>query len=195
MATLPADVAGNADFDGEIVAESPDFTNYELLNPGLYISPNRVVTAGHAVDRNSRPYVFAHIAISELQDEEGNTIVLNRPLKTWIATFPRKRKNQQGTTSDVADYLRTAGFEPSQLRGRDEIEQALVESAGAPVKIMVGWTNMAKKLADGSYTEEWARTNDFNQGTPDEPKLVPVLEKDGEVVRAKHRISYFKRAV
>lgn len=192
MATLPMDIAGNEEFEGEIVAESADFTNYELLTPGTYTSPNRTIKAGKALDKNKHPYVFAHVEVSELQDENGQVITLQRPLKTWIGTFPQKRKNQQGTSSKVADYLRSAGFEPSQLKG-DELVQALSESAAYPVKLMVGWTNMTKKLADGTYTEEFAKTRDFNRGTEAEPVLVPSFEKDGEVVRAKHRISYFKK--
>lgn len=194
MSTLPMDVAGNEPFEGEIQAESPDYTNYELLSPGTYISTSRVMKPGKAVDKNKRPYIFSHIEVSELQDENGQTITLQRPLKTWIATFPRKRKNQQGTTSEVADYLRSAGFNPSELKG-DELVQALAESAAYPVKVVVGWTNMTKKLSDGTYSEEFAKTRDFNRGTETEPVLVPTFEKDGEVVRAKHRISYFKKAV
>ena len=191
------DVAGNPEFTGEISAESADYTNYELLSPGTYVSTSRVMKPGKAEDKNGRPYIFSHIEVSELQDENGQVITLQRPLKTWIATFPRKRKNQQGTTSEVADYLRTAGFDPSQLRG-DEIVQALAESAAYPVKIVVGWTNITKKTGEQKngkdvYTEEFAKTRDFNRGTEAEPFLVPSFEKDGEVVRAKHRISYFKR--
>lgn len=193
MSSLPMDVAGNEPFDGEIMAESQDYTNYELLNPGTYVSTGRVVKAGRKDDKNGRPYIFAAIEISELTDEGGNQIVLSRPLKDWIATFPRKRKNQQGTTSEVADYLRTTGFEPAALHG-EELVQALAESAAYPVKVVIGWTNMTKKLADGTYTEEFAKTKDFNQGTEAEPKLVPFFEKDGEVVRAKHRIAFYKKA-
>ncbi len=186
------DVAGNEPFEGEIMAESSDYTNYELLAPGTYTSASREVKAGKAVDKNKRPYIFAAIAASELQDESGATITLSKPLKTWIATFPRKRKNQQGTTSDVADYLRSVGFEPATLRG-DELVQALTESASYPVRIVVGWTDMSKKLADGSYEEKGLRTADFNQGTPEEPKLVPVVNIEGVTYKAKHRISFFKR--
>jgi len=197
-ATLPIDVAGNPPFEGEIMAESPDFTNYELLNPGVYTSPHREVKAGQAVDKNGKAYIFAAIECAELQDEAGATITLARPLKTWIATFAKTRKNQQGSTSAVAEYLKAVGFEPHQLKG-EEIKQALSESASYPVNIMVGWTNRTKptgsKLANGKdeYTEEWAKTADFNAGTPETPHLVPTFEKDGALVQAKHRISYFKK--
>lgn len=197
-ATLPMDLAGNDAFDGEIQAESPDFTNYELINPGTYSSPSRVVKPGRATDKNGKPYIFATIEISELQGEDGTTITLQRPLKTWIATFPKTRKNQQGSTSDVAAYLKAAGLDPAVLRG-DEIQTALSESASYPVKVMIGWTNRTKPtgntLPNGKpeYTEEFAKTRDFNQGTEDQPHLVPTFEKDGVLVQAKHRISYFKR--
>ncbi len=186
------DVAGNEEFSGEIMAESADYTNYELLAPGTYLSASRIIKAGRAVDKNQRPYIFAHVEISELQSEDGNTITLSRPLKTWIATFPRKRKNQQGTTSDVADYLRTAGFEPGNLKG-DELVQALSESASYPVRVVVGWTDMSKKLADGTYEEKGLRTKDFNVGTPDEPALVPTINIEGVTYKAKHRVSFFKK--
>ena len=193
------DVAGNEPFDGEIMAESPDFTNYELLNPGTYTSASRVVKPGRAVDKNKKPYIFAHIECSELTSEDGAVVTLSRPLKTWIATFAKTRKNQQGSTSEVAEYLKAAGFNPAQLRG-EELEQALAESATYPVKVMVGWTNRTKKtgatLPNGKdeYTEEFAKTKDFNRGTETEPNLVPSFTgPDGEIVDAKHRISYFKK--
>ena len=199
MSTLPMDVAGNEPFDGEITAESADFTNYELINPGLYTSPTRVMKPGKAVDKNGKPYIFTHVEITELLPEDGGeAITLNKPLKTWIATFPKTRKNQIGSTSDVAAYLKCAGFDPSTLRG-EELTQALAESSNYPVKVMVGWTNRTKptgnKLANGKdeYTEEFARTADFNVGTPDQPHLVPTFEKDGVIVAAKHRIAYFKK--
>jgi hypothetical protein len=192
------DVAGNPEFEGEISAESADFTGYELLNPGLYSSASREVKTGRAVDKNQKPYIFAHIACTELIGEDGTPVTLARPLKTWIATFPKTRKNSPGSTSDVAAYLKAAGFEPSQLKGEDLLA-ALQESATYPVNVMIGWTNRTKKtgatLASGKdeYTEEFARTKDFNAGTEAEPHLVPTFEKDGEIVAAKHRIVYFKR--
>lgn len=197
-ATLPIDLAGNDDFSGEIMAESPDFTGYELLNPGLYLSPSRKVTAGQAVDKNQKPYIFAMIEVSELQDEAGAPITLTKPLKSWIATFAKTRKNQPGSTSAVAEYLKACGFDPHQLKG-EEIKSALAESGAYPVNLMVGWTNRTKKtgvtLPNGKdeYTEEVLKTADFNQGTPENPHLVPTVEVDGTTFQAKHRISFFKK--
>lgn len=199
MSTIPADLAGAESFEGEIIAESADYTAYELLDPGTYLSASRKVSAGQAVDKNERAYIFALIEVSELQNENGETIVLNRPLKNWISTFPQHRKNQKGTTSQVADYLRAAGFEPAGLKG-EELKQALSESAQYPVKLVIGWTNRTKptgnKLPNGKdeFTEEWAKTKDFNVGTPDAPSFSPRIEKDGVVVQAKHRISFYKKA-
>lgn len=196
MATLPQDVAGNEPFDGDIEAESSDYTSYELLPPGEYTSPNREVEVSQRVTKRGKnpgqPFIMADMKLTTLLNEDGQEIVLNRPMRTFINTLQRRGKNQQGSTSDVAAYLRCVGLDPQQLRG-EELKQALAESAAYPVKVVVGWTNMAKKNPDGTFGEEWAKTSDFNVGTPDEPKFLPTIERDGETVRAKHRVAFFRK--
>lgn len=192
MSTLPQDVAGTDEFDGEIVAESEDYTSYELLPPGTYTSPSREVVVSQRVTKKGVPFIMADMKTTELQDENGAEIKLSRPIRTFINTLQFHRKNQQGSTSEVASYLRAVGFNPQDLKGED-LKQALAESAAYPVKVVIGWTNMAKKNPDGTYGDEWAVTRDFNAGSNEEPHFVATIQKDGETVRAKHRISFFRK--
>lgn len=198
MSTLPIDLAGSDETFDDIQAESPDYTAYELLPPGTYSSPNREIIVSQRVTAKGQPFILAELRLTELIGEDGQKVVLNRPLRHWINTLQFGRKNQQGKTSEVAAYLRCQGFEPSQLRG-GELKQALAESAGYPVNVVLGWTNMTEKtgakLPNGKdeYTEEFAKTADFNRGTPDAPVFLPTLEKDGKTFKAKHRVVGFRK--
>lgn len=196
--TLPIDVAGSDEQFDDIAAQSEDFTSYELIPPGTYATPSRKVITSKRVTKKGQPFIMAELQVDELVPEDGDPIQLNRPIRHWINTLMFGRKNQQGKTSEVASYLAALGFDPAQLRG-DELIQALNESAAYPVKVVVGWTNMTEKtgvkLPNGKdeYTEEFAKTADFNRGTPDEPVFIPTLEKDGKSYRAKHRIVGFRK--
>lgn len=209
MATLPADVAGADEFSGDIQIESPDYTDYELIDPGFYTNPNREMTVERRVDKNGVPFVMAKIVLGELIDREGQTIRLRRPLTKYIFSFARTERNHKGETSEIAKYLRAAGVSLGTKVDYDLLKGALEESAQLPVKVRVGWTNRTPKVGD-IFLKEKAYTNDFNVGGAGEYTYLPVIETlEGKtekaqarlqevmvegVIKAKHRVEEFDRA-
>lgn len=210
MATLPMDVAGNDEFTGDIVIESSDYTDYELLDPGFYTSPARVVTAEERTDKNSKPFVMARLEMSELLDREGQSVRLRKPIVKYIFSFTRKERNHKGETSEISKYLKKCGIQLGSTVNADTLKEALNETAAIPVRVRVGWTNRTPKVGE-DYLPEKAYTNDFNRGANGSPSFVPVItaadlagltEKaqlrlsqvvaDG-VIRAKHRVEEFDR--
>jgi len=209
MSTLPADIAGDTEFSGDIQIETPDYTDYELIDPGFYTNPTREVTVEQRTDKNGKPFVMAKLVCGELLDREGQTIRLRRPLTKYIFSFSRKERNHKGETSEIAKYLRAAGITLGGTVGYTDLKDALEESAAAPVRVRVGWTNRTPKVGD-AYLDERAYTNDFNVGGAGEFTYVPVIESlEGKsekaqarlqevmvegVIKAKHRIEEFDRA-
>lgn len=190
----PTEMLGSGEDVEEIVTESADYAPYELLDPGdEYVSKTReIFIANKFSQKMQQKFLSIELRVSEMEDAEGNEIALDRPLRTWINTLQFSRRNRPGKSSNAAEYLTQAGYSPKDLHGELLIE-ALGESAQVPMKVVIGWTNRTKKLDDGSYTDEFAKTRDFNQGTEEEPRYVPSFDKDGETVLARHRIVRFKR--
>lgn len=210
MATLPMDVAGNEAFDGEILIETTDYTDYELIDPGFLTSPVREVTAEQRFDKNGKPFVMAKLVFGELLDKDGNTIRLRKPINKYIFTFARKERNHKGETSEVSKYLKSCGIQLGSTPNVEELKLALGESSAMPVRVRIGWTNRTPKVGE-EYLKEKAYTNDFNRGSNGNATYVPLItasdltsmtEKaqtrlaevvvDG-VIKAKHRIEEFDR--
>lgn len=175
MATLPVDLAGSDEAVETIQIETPDYTDYELLSPGYYTSPNRVVSAERRVGKDGRAFVMAALELTELINEEGQRIFLSRPLKKYIFSFTRKQRNRQGETSDIAKYLRAAGITLSGSVSPEALQEALGETAGIPVQVRVGWTNRTPKQDDGTYLQERAYTSDFRKGENGSAVFVSTL--------------------
>jgi len=179
----------------DVIAESSDYVPYELLDPThgdvRYVSKSREISFSKRVSKKNQPFVSVAIVVNELENQAGEKISLSRPLRVWLNTLQFSQKNRPGTTSSVSEYLQEAGFSPKELSGEALIE-ALAETAAIPMEAVLGWTNMTKKLDDGTWTDEFAKTSDFNQGTKELPNYVPSFEKDGETIRAKHRIVAFR---
>lgn len=205
MATLPSDVAGNEQFDGPITIESPDYTDYELIDPGFYTNPSREVVVERRVDKNGKPFVMAKIELRELIDKDGQTIRLNRALRSYIFSFPRRERNHKGETSGISKYLKAAGITLGGEVTFEDLKLALEESATSPVRVRVGWTNRTPKVGD-TYLEEKAYTNDFRSGDSYVPVITStegLTEKQQDrlaqvfyegQIKAKHRIEEFDRA-
>jgi len=195
----PTDFLNSGEPVDEIMAESQDYVPYELLEPThgdvKYISKAREIKVEKRNikqgARKGEPFLSIELVVSELEDQAGNKIELSRPIRTWINTIQFGQKNRPGTTSSASDYLQNAGFSPKELAGSLLVE-ALGESATVPMEAVIGWTNRTHKLDDGTYSEEFAKTADFNTGTKEEPNYVASFEKDGVKVEAKHRIVAFR---
>lgn len=205
MATLPADVAGAGEFDGPIEIETPDYTDYELIDPGYYSNPSREITVEQRSDKNGNPFVMAKVVVRELLDSEGQTIRLSRPMQTFLFSFKRKERNHKGETSGIAKYLRAAQVDLGGTTSFAELRDALLETAGTPVRVRVDWTNRTPKVGD-EYLPERAYTGDFRQGDTFVP-VITSLEGKGDKaaarlsevmvegqIKAKHRIGEFDRA-
>jgi len=212
MATLPIDLAGSDEDVESIQIESPDYTDYELLSPGVYVSPSRTVTPERRSDKNGKPFLMARVEMPTLVNEEGNTIYLSKPLVRYIFSFTRKQKNRQGETSDIAKYLRAAGITLEGSVSPQVVQDALAESGALPVKVKVGWTNRTPKVGD-DYLPEKAYTADFRRGANGSATFVSTLTSDdvdsmenpkaqerlrqvlfNGKIQAKHRVDDFYRA-
>lgn len=177
MATLPADLAGSDETYDTLQIESPDYTDYELLNVGVYTSPNRTVTVERRTDKNNKPFVMARLEFAELQNEEGTPVFLRKPLVRYIFSFTRKQKNRQGVTSDISEYLKAVGITLGGDVNIEELKGALAESAQYAVRIKVEWTNRTPKVGD-EYLPEKAYSSDFNQGSNGSSHFVPRITSE-----------------
>lgn len=192
MATLPIDVAGSDETYDTLQIESPDYTDYELLNVGIYTNPSRTVTVERRTDKNGKPFVMARLEFAELTNEEGTNTFLRKPLVRYVFSFTRKQKNKQGETSDISEYLKAVGI---TLGGSVDIAQllaALGESGAYPVRIKVDWTNRTPKVGE-EYLPEKAYTSDFNKGSNGTSHFVPRITSEDvaalPVGKAKERLS------
>lgn len=198
----PMDLLNSGEDVQEIIAESKDYVPYELLEPThgdlKYISNSREVLVSRKVSAKGIPFFSIELRVTELVPPSGEKITLSRPLRTWINTLQFPQRNRPGTTSSASDYLHEAGFNPKELNGEAMLE-ALAESANIPMECVIAWTNQTKKLGTGpdgkaQYSDEFAKTKDFNTGTKEEPVYVSEFTApDGQVVRAKHRVAAFRK--
>lgn len=205
MATLPQDVAGAEQFDGPIEIETPDYTDYELLQPGYYSNPSREVKVEQRTDKNGKPFVMARVEVAELLDKDGNSTRLRRPLVTYVFSFKRKERNHMGETSGIAKYLRACRVELGATPTFNDLRDALLESAAIPVKVRVDWTNRTPKVGE-EYLPERAYTGDFKVGETFVPTITNFEGKTEKaatrlaevmvegVIKAKHKIGEFDRA-
>lgn len=171
--------------------ESEDYTGYELIPVGDYLSQSRSIK----VAKKER-YFSAEISFPNgIQNlETGRSFGGGQyPLRTWVTSKKYQQEGKTGETSGMAEYLKKVGFDVKQLRTNEDILDALEESQNLPVKVFVGWTNKTEKLPDGTYTKEFAKTRDFNVGSKDEPSYQPFFVKDGVKILAKHKVSGFKK--
>ncbi|SRR5258706_13276264 len=174
--------------------ESEDYTGYDLMPVGDYVSKTRVIKVAEKT-KDGVTYLSAEVSFPDgLENENGESLGGgNYPLRTWITTKQFAQQNRPGTTSQVANYLRAIGFDVKTLKGPQDILDALNESQGMPIKVFISWTNRTEKLGDGTYTKEFAKLKDFNQGTKETPKYVPFFELNGEKIQAKHKVGGFRQ--
>lgn len=198
----PTELLNSGEDVDEIVGESRDYVPYELLEPThgdvKYISNQREIKVTKRISAKGQPFLSIEIAVSELTGPGGDKIELSRPLRTWVNTLQFSQRNRPGTTSSAASYLQEAGFDPKELAGQAMLE-ALGESANVPMECVIAWTNMTHKTGTGpdgkaTYSDEFAKTADFNVGTKEEPVYVSQYQHpDGQTVKAKHRIAAFRK--
>lgn len=171
--------------------ETDDFIDYNLIPVGDYISQSRVVKV-----TPKGKYFSAEISFPNgIQNPDtGESFGGGQyPLRTWVTSKKYKQEGKPGETSGMAEYLKKVGFDVKGLHTNEDILDALEESQNLPVKVFIGRTNRTERLPDGTYSEEFAKTKDFNVGTKEEPSYQPFFIKDGVKVFGKHKVSGFKR--
>jgi hypothetical protein len=179
------DVIDAAEVIGE--AETNDYQEFVLLQPGVYVNPSRTIKA--KMD-NGKPTGTFEITFTGGLFREGKSFGGTK-LRTWISTKLYEQEGRPGKTSGVAEYLKRAGFQVKGLTGPALVE-LLAESQSRPIGAGVSWTNTTERNPEtGEYGKEFAKTKDFNVGTKDEPMYVPEVEINGQKVQARHRVSYF----
>jgi hypothetical protein len=166
--------------------ETADFSDFLLLEPGVYENPSRTIKAKQKDDGS----IVFEITFSGGLFKNGQKVGGLRE-RTWVSSKLFEKEGQPGKTSTVAEYLKKAGFQVKGLAGTEFIE-LMIQSQNTPVGVGVKWTNFTERdPATGEYAKEFAKTRDFNVGTKDEPIYQPEVEMNGQKVRARHRVSYF----
>lgn len=171
--------------------ESDDYVGGFLIPVGSYLSQSRTIKVAE-----KKGFLSLEISFPNgIQNEAGQSFGGGQyPLRTWVSNKPYPPKEgQAGVTSSLSEYFKGVGFNPKELKTKEDIFDAIEDSQNLPTKVFIGWTNKTEKLPDGTYTKEFAKTKDFNQGSKEEPKYVPFFERDGVKVEAKHRVAGFRR--
>jgi hypothetical protein len=169
---------------GEV--ETNDFSEFLLLDPGIYENPSREIKAKQ---ENGKFTGTFEITFTGGLFKDGMPIG-GKNERTWVSTRLYERQGHPGKTSSVAEYLKKCGFAAKGLGGQELVE-LMIQSQNVPVGVGVKWTNRTEKLADGSYEKESLKTKDFNVGSKDEPIYVPEVEINGRKFQARHRVGYF----
>jgi hypothetical protein len=103
-------------------------------------------------------------------------------------------EGRPGTTTSLAEYMKSAGFEVAGVPVRDLLLM-LQETLDRPVGVRVGLTDKGEKQADGTWSQANLKTKEFNANPGDKknPKWVFTITKDGKTYKAKNRVEGFAR--
>lgn len=177
---------------GEI--ESGDYVPAaRLIPPGRYISASRKITATVKPDGNITFQIDFPPEVGISSATDGRT--WRYPPRTWISTRKFERKGSPGKTSQVAEYLKSCGYDPKKIDASSLI-LTIQESATVPVGVKIDWEDDAKERAtvwkDGKQVPgpTQAYTRDFRQA---DGTFLPYTEKDGARLNARHRVGGFYR--
>jgi hypothetical protein len=166
--------------------ESDDYTGFELLPVGTYVSTSRTIK-GKQKDNGDISFEINLVGL----EKEGQMFARGG-LRTWVTTKQYQRPNVTGLTSGAAEYLRSVGFDVKG-KGTSEIIALMAESQNLPVGVFIGRTNRTSRLEDGTYEKETLKTRDFNIGTKDEPNYASEVTVQGQKFQAKHKVQGFKK--
>ena len=164
--------------------ETSDYSDYEITPPGKYLSGNRKITFRQKEDGN---LTFRIEFVGGLIDPATGRKVF-RPDVTWASTKKFSRFNRPGQTSQVAIYLRAAGFDLDQV---SSLQEAMLASENVPVSVVTGLEDKGKPDGQGGYTNKGLKTKDF---IGVDGKFTPQVMIDGEVYTAKPRVQSFAKA-
>lgn len=183
----------NSGVEEDFVVESNDYIENMPPLPGVYISPSRSITN---IKRKDGITTFELSFTTGLHDPNTGKVhgEGKYPFRNWPSTKPFVPKNGTGYTSGVAQYLSRVGFDTKGMT-LEQMLDAVEESLNLPVGCKVDWEDQGEKQDDGTYSSLGLKSKDFITGTtPDgAPVYSPTLNIDGKVVKAKARISGFRK--
>jgi hypothetical protein len=187
--TLTLDDIRNLPEDVPETIESEDYSPYDLIPIGYYVSRQREIVARKSAKGNM---YFEVRFTSGLEDPQTGMLYGKGKYPERMFMFPnlRTREGKPGQTSDVAEYLRSCGIDP---KGITSVADALMESQSHEVMAFVSWTNKTEQLPDGNWEKEVLRGKDFNAGTIDDPEYKTTITKDGVTYTAKHKVVGFRK--
>lgn len=169
--------------------ESEDYSPYDLIPIGYYLSRQREIVARKSAKGN----LYYEVRFtSGLEDPVSGTAygMGKYPERMFMFSNLRTREGKPGQTSDVAEYLRSCGIDP---KGITSVVDALEESVNNEVMVFMSWTNKTEKRPDGTWEKEVVRGKDFNVGSIDEPEYKTSIEVDGVHYTAKHKAVGFRK--
>lgn len=188
--TLTLDDIRNMPEDVPAQIESFDYSSATLMPIGYYISHSRTITPKRS-QKSGKLYYEVSFTSGLQNPETGETFGQGRyPERMFLFGTQFNRTGRKGSTSDVADYLRSCNLNPKTI---SSVATALQESQDTPVMVFVSWTNKTEKLDDGTWTKEVLKGRDFNFGTADEPDYRDVVVKDGVTYNARHKAVGFRK--
>lgn len=194
----PADLIQLAEsMDPSAVAQTTDYNDSNLLTPGRYNNAFReIVKTEPKTSKDGVPYVSITLKLTGgLEVGEGRVFGQTYPFLAWINTLPRQAFDGPGTTTSLAEYMKSAGFEVSGVPTKELLLQ-LPESVNYPVGVRVGLKDKGSKGSDGKWSsDDSVKTKDFNQGSKKEPKWVFSIQKDGKTITAANNIEGFSKVV
>ena len=188
--TLTLEDVRNLPEDVPDTIESEDYSPYDLVPIGYYLSRQREIVARHG--KKSGKLYYEIRFTSGLEDPQTGMLYGKGKYPERMFMFPnlRTREGKPGQTSDVAEYLRSCQIDP---KGITSVVDALEESQSKEVMVFVSWTNKTEQLPDGEWEKEVLRGKDFNVGTIDEPDYKTSVTKDGVTYTARHKPVGFRK--
>ena len=170
--------------------ESEDYSPYDLIPIGYYVSRQREIVARKGKDSGKLYYEVRFL--SGLEDPISSMLYGKGKYPERMFMFPnlRTREGKPGQTSDVAEYLRACGIDP---KGISSVADALQESCDKEVMVFMSWTNKTEKNPDGTWEKEVLRGKDFNVGTAGDPEYKTSVSVDGVSYTAKHKPVGFRK--
>jgi len=187
--TLTLDDIRNMPEDIPDSIESDDYSPYDLVPIGYYLSRQREVSARKSAKGN----IYYEVRFTSGLEDPTSGMLYGRgryPERMFMFPNLRTREGKPGQTSDVAEYLRSCGIDP---KGISSVADALQESQSKEVMAFVSWTNKTEQKPDGTWEKEVLRGKDFNAGSIDDPDYKTTITVDGITYTARHKVVGFRK--
>lgn len=183
----------------DFVVETTDYYDVSVTPPGEYLSVSRTIEKiANKVDpvTNVTSTTFTVLLTGGIRSLGTDGSVYNNgkfPLRGWLSTKLFEQTGKPGKTSQAAQYLKEAGFDPKGL-DRELFLEAMEASLTTPMKVYIAWKDRGVKQPDGSYKDLKLKTKDFITGQREDgsPIYSPVITVNGVEVKATEKIASFR---